>query len=195
MRRALVLLPVVLVTACAAGTNRAYTPRDAPPATGSASAAAAVKAPETETIEVGSKLTVRVEWPAAPDPMLRTFTDYYVRSWKAVVAADDAYLETVEGPAAREAYAWVRGFRGRTVTGVATIYALNVSAVMGEGAQLNACVDETGLRLISRRTGEPEARQPTWTRAAYLQAVVTHRGDDGLWRVKDFRHSDEGCDR
>lgn len=184
----------VLAAACAApAAERSYTPREAPSAVTSATQAA--PAPETETIAIGRKLTVRVEWPAAADPMLRTFTDYYVGSWKAVVSGDDGYLDQVEGPAAGEAYDWVHGFRGHSVTGVARVYALNVSAVVGEGAQINACVDETGLRLVAKRTGTAVARQPDWTRDTYLQAVVAHRGDDGVWRVKDFRHSTEGCDR
>ncbi|MFI6293126.1 hypothetical protein ACIBEJ_16170 [Nonomuraea sp. NPDC050790] len=192
MRRLLIVLGL-LAAGCAAQPERVYTPRAAPAPSGSA--ATAVPTPVTETIEVGEKLTVRVEWPAAPDPLLRTFTDYYVDSWRAVVSGEEGYLEQVEGPAAKESYDWVRGFARSSVTGTAKLYALTVSARMGEGAQINACVDETGLRLISKSTGRAYTRQPSWTRETYLQAAITHRGDDGVWRVKDFRHSSEGCDR
>ncbi|MFE0147238.1 hypothetical protein ACFWY5_08845 [Nonomuraea sp. NPDC059007] len=192
MRRVLIV-SCLLAAGCAAQPEKAYTPRVAPAPAGSV--ASAVPSPTTETIEVGEKLTVQVEWPAAADPLLKTFTDYYVDSWRAVVSGDDTYLEQVEGPAAKESYDWVKGFGKSSVTGTAKLYALAVSARMGEGAQINACVDETGLRLISKSTGRAFTRQPSWTRETYLQAAITHRGDDGVWRVKDFRHSSEGCDR
>ncbi|MFI6501448.1 hypothetical protein [Nonomuraea typhae] len=190
MRAALVALGLV-AAGCAAQPERVYTPREAAAAT---SAAPAVPTPVTETIAVGEKMKVEVEWPAAPDPLLKAFTRYYVDSRKAVVSGGAAYLTWVEGPAAGDAHDWVKDFRGRSLTGTAKIYALTVSARMGKGAQVNACVDETGLRLTSK-TGQAYARQPEWTRETYLQAVVLHHGDDGVWRIKDFRSSDEGCDR
>ncbi|WP_157250572.1 hypothetical protein [Nonomuraea typhae] len=190
MRAALVAL-VLVAAGCAAQPERVYTPREAAAAT---SAAPAVPTPVTETIAVGEKMKIEVEWPAAPDPILKAFTRYYVDSRKAVVGGGDDYLTWVEGPAAKDAYDWVHGFRGRSMSGTAKIYALTVSALMGKGAQINACVDETGLRLVSK-SGQAYARQPEWTRESYLQAVVIRHGDDGVWRIKDFRYSDEGCDR
>lgn len=189
MRRSLLVF-LLLVAACGPA-DKPYTPREMP------TRAVAVQTPRTQTIKVGDDLQVLVEWPAQTDPLMKVLTGYYVGSWKAVVAGDDGYLSRVEEPAAREAYDWVRGFTDerRSVKGTARLYSLRVAAVMGEGAQINACVDESGLRLVARDTGEAVARQPSWTRAPYLQAVVAHRGDDGVWRIKGFRHSAEGCTR
>jgi hypothetical protein len=153
--------------------------------------------PVLETIRVGSRLKVLVEWPVVADPghgdLLRVFTDFYTRSWKAVVTRgrDQSYLTRVEDPAGRDAYTWVHGFvaERRSARGTAKVYAMNVSAIVGDGAQIDACVDESGLRLISTETGTAVPDQPGWTRAPYLQAVVVHRGDDGVWRVKAFRHA------
>ncbi|GAA0922875.1 hypothetical protein [Nonomuraea longicatena] len=181
---------LVLLAGCAAEPQRVYTPGRV-----SAQGVSPVAAPTVESTPVGSGVSVRVEWPAAPDPMLRTYTGYYAEAWKAVLGGGDDYLGRVEGPAAADAQAWVRGFDDHAVTGTALLHSLAVSAVMGDGAQVNACVDETGLRLVSRRTREPAARQPDWTRRAYLQAAIMHKGDDGVWRIKDFRYSKEGCDR
>lgn len=184
---------VLLAVGCAAaGADRPFTPREAP----AKASAPAVQTPAVESVQVGKQLTVLIERPVGADPaLLKAFTDLYVASWEAVVSADTGYLELVEEPAGREAYDWVRGFAGRSVKGIARIYAMNVTAVVGEGAQVNACVDESGLRLIARRSGKALASQPAWTRKPYLQAVVLHRGDDGVWRVKGFRHNWKGCAR
>ncbi|NUR86250.1 MAG: hypothetical protein HOY71_19385 [Nonomuraea sp.] len=192
MRRSLLAL-VLLVAGCGGPVARPYTPKQAVANT----TAPAVRAPRTQTITVSRDLRVQVDWPAQTDPLMKVLTGYYVNSWKAVVSGGDAYLKRVEDPAAREAYDWVRGFTEvrRSVKGTARLYALRVAAVMGDGAQINACVDESGLTLVAGDTGEAVAPQPSWTRAPYLQAVVAHRGDDGVWRVKDFRHSAEGCTR
>lgn len=180
---------ILLTAGCAAaGADRPFVPREA----AASAPAPAVQTPGVETVQVGKLLTVLIERPVGGDPaLLDAFTGYYVASWRAVVSKDTGYLDLVEEPAGREAYTWVRGFAGRSVQGSARVYAMRVTAVVGEGAQVNACVDETGLRL----TGAPVAKRPAWTRTPYLQAVVLHRGDDGVWRVKGFRHSWKGCAR
>lgn len=184
---------LVLVAGCAAtGADRPFTPRQGSSA--GPSAATAAPSPVVETIRVGSRLNVLVERPVGQDAeLLKVFTDLYTKSWKAVVTKgdDDGYLAGVEDPAGRQAYTWVRGFvsQGRTVRGSARVYAMTVSAVVGDGAQVDACVDESGLVLVSTRTGKAVPSQPMWTREPYLQAMVVRRGDDGVWRVKGLRHA------
>lgn len=191
------IAPVVaalLGAGCAAsGGDRPFAPRQAvAPAT-----AAAV--PSTVTIPVGPRTKVLVERPATADPrqaaLLTAFTDIYAGMWKAVLTGDDAYLARVADPGGRAALDWVESFAGRSVRGTARIYAMNVTAVMDGGAEVAACVDETRLRLLTGRGGVAVPTQPAWTRAAYLQAMILARGDDGVWRVKDFRHGNEGCAR
>ncbi|WP_113702903.1 hypothetical protein [Nonomuraea lactucae] len=150
-----------------------------------------------ETVAVGQKVQVRIEWPADADPLLRLVTDYYLDSRRAVVTGDDRYLRNLEFDAADQAHAWVREFadQERSLRGVARLYNVRVQAVMGKGAQVNACVDESGLRLIATRTGKAVSPQPRWTRVPYMQAVAAHRGDDGVWRIRAFVHSKEGCGR
>ncbi|MFI6320541.1 hypothetical protein ACIBG8_23605 [Nonomuraea sp. NPDC050556] len=176
----------LLTAGCAAtGVDRSFTPREAP----AKPPVAEETTPAPETVQVGKTMTVTIERPVGADPvLLKAFTDYYLASWRAVVGDDDTgYTELVEDPAAREAYDWVASFAGQRVKGTAKVYAMRVTAVVGDGAQVNACVDETGLRLTKGA--------PAWTRKPYLQAVVVHRGDDGVWRIKGFRHSWKGCAR
>lgn len=184
MRALIAPVAAVLLGAGCAAADRPFVPREAPAKAPQAIAAT----PQVETVRIGSALTVTIDRPVGVDPvLLKAFTDYYLASWRAVVGADTGYLELVEEPAGREAYDWVQSFDGQRVKGTAKLYAMNVTAVVGDGAQVNACVDETGLRLTGSR--------PAWTRKPYLQAVVLHRGDDGVWRVKGFRHSWKGCAR
>ncbi|WP_431894000.1 hypothetical protein [Nonomuraea sp. bgisy101] len=190
-----VVAAALLGAGCAAaGADRPFTPRQAV-----ASTPAAAGAPSTETILVGPRTKVLVERPATTDPrqaaLLRAFTDVYAGMWKAVVTGDDSYLARVADPGGREAVDWVLSFDGLSVRGTARIYAMNVTAVMGGGAEVGACVDETRLRVLKGRGGTAVPTQPAWTRAAYLQAMVLAEGEDGVWRVKDFRHGKEGCAR
>ncbi|GAA2391886.1 hypothetical protein [Nonomuraea africana] len=193
------IAPVVAVAllgaGCAdAGADRPFTPRKAAAAPTTATSPAV-----TETIVVGPKTKVLVERPVITDPrhaeLLKAFTDIYAGMWRAVVTGDESYLERVADPGGRAAIGWVRGFEDRSVRGTARVFAMNVTAVMDGGAEVSACVDETRLRLLSGRGGVAVPDQPGWTRAAYLQAMILSRGDDGIWRVKDFRHGKEGCAR
>jgi hypothetical protein len=79
--------------------------------------------------------------------------------------------------------------------GVGRLYNLRVSARVGKGAQINACVDESGVRMVSTRTGRAVSPQPEWLRTPYGQSVAARRGDDGVWRIRTYVPSRERCTR
>ncbi|GAA5043566.1 hypothetical protein GCM10023259_014280 [Thermocatellispora tengchongensis] len=212
----LTLVVAVLSASGCAGTggDRPFVPGGGGASEVAASSAAPTPAgPRTETIAIGRAAKVLVEWPAALDPaqteMIETYRDFYVDKWRAVVTRgrDQGYLEAMELEAAQGSAAWVKEFldQRRSVRGTAKLYAMAVTSVTGEtAAQVNVCVDESGLRLTDARTGDVLPAQPAWTRpprSTYLQGAVVHRGDDGVWRIKALRyavHPDErakGCQR
>lgn len=200
---AVVSLIALLAGACSGGADRdrPFTPAgDAPAPVTSAGAVGAGPRAGAEVIQVGPGMRVDIEWPAGLDPgrqkIIKAFSDTYLNSWKAVTGdgTDTAYLTGVQDEASRDAYAWVHGFldRGMSARGTAKLYALRVASVTGRGAQVDACVDESGVRVTDAATGEPIADQPEWTRApasVYLQVAAVRRGDDGVWRVKAFQHA------
>ncbi|MEV0148099.1 MULTISPECIES: hypothetical protein [unclassified Nonomuraea] len=151
----------------------------------------------TQTVRIGDAMRVRIEWPPDADPLVRLVADYYVDTRRAVVTGDDGYLDNLEYDAVGVARRWVDAFadRERSLRGVARVYNLRVQSVMGKGAQVNACFDETGVRLVPTRTGKAVAEQPGWTRAPYVQGVAAHRYDDGTWRIRTFVAGEEGCNR
>ncbi|MEV6982607.1 hypothetical protein AB0M95_15285 [Sphaerisporangium sp. NPDC051017] len=214
MRMRVALAVALLATGCAAGAERPFTPggssgaTPAPGATSDVSSGAGVVTPGApkalstagaETVDVAPGLSVSIEWPAGLDSarqaMVRSFTDGYVGAWRAVTTGgeDKSYLDGVEDEAARDAYTWVRGFlnRGESATGTAKLYALRVASVVGRGAEVDACVDESGLQ-VTGTDGRPVTTQPSWTRppaAIYLQVAALRRGDDGAWRTRAFMHA------
>ncbi|MDH2423957.1 hypothetical protein [Sphaerisporangium sp. TRM90804] len=199
---------VLLAAACApAGAERPFTPRgDAPTAggpgasPGASGAPGALSVPQVREVEAAPGLTVSVEWPAGLDAagqaMVQTFADGYVGSWRAVATQgeDTSYLTGIQDEAGRDAYTWVRGFvnRRQSATGTAKVYAVRVASVTGPGAEVDACVDESGIRVTEARTGRPISSQPAWTKppkSVYLQVAALRRGDDGSWRVKAYMHA------
>ncbi|MEV4525244.1 hypothetical protein [Streptosporangium sp. NPDC049304] len=208
--RVAIALVVLLSTACAPSEAERFTSVDLPPETSApGSAATAPRAPRVETVQVSADVQVVVEWPATTDEdttaMINTFRDYRAGSFRAVVTGgeDTAYYETVQEGASRDAYAWVKAFldQRRSVRGVSRLYALNVVSVTGRGAELNACVDETGMRLLDAETGKAVRKQPDWARRPFLQVAGLRRGDDGVWRIKLLQHAkpfsdaSKGCHR
>ncbi|GAA0393971.1 hypothetical protein GCM10009530_51790 [Microbispora corallina] len=199
---ALAACAVPMAACSASAPERGFTPAgvivDDPSSSGDA--AGAGQTPAVETIAAGPGLQVRIEWPAALEAdqagMVRAFGDSYAGQWKAVgsLGKDRSYLDGVEDPASRDAYAWVDGFlrSRRSARGVAELYALRVASVSGRGAEIDGCVDESGIRVVDR-SGDEIAEQPSWTRApasVYFQAAAVRKGDDGAWRVKLFQHAD-----
>ncbi|WP_248961862.1 hypothetical protein [Sphaerisporangium perillae] len=167
---------------------------------GSANAPGALSTPWVQTVELTPGMTVSIEWPAGLDAaqqaMVKAFTDGYVGSWKAVVTQgeDEAYLSGVEDQASRDAYTWVRGFvdRRESAGGTAKVYAIQVPSVSGRGAEVDACVDESGVRVTDADSARPIATQPAWTRqpaSVYLQVAAVRKGDDGMWRVRTYMHA------
>ncbi|MFF3440413.1 hypothetical protein [Streptosporangium sp. NPDC002721] len=199
MRVAIVLVVLLAATACTPSEAERFTPADLPAdlsAEGSSPGPARTE-PKVETVEVSPDVQVVVEWPAAPDrdttAMIDSFRDYRAGSFRAVVTGgrDTAYLGTVQEGASTDAYTWVKAFldQRRSVRGTSRLYALNVVSVTGRGAELNACVDETGMRLLDAETGKAVRRQPDWARRPFLQVAGLRRGDDGIWRIKLLRHA------
>ncbi|MCP2361921.1 hypothetical protein HD597_008941 [Nonomuraea thailandensis] len=199
MRSAAMVLCLLLAAGCAA-PERPYRPREGAPA-GVASATPA--APEErsssgpETIEVADGLKARVEWPANPDPLLKVMVDQYVGTRKAVAERRRTYKDGLELDAAVQASEWVESFaaEGWSMRGVGRLYDLRVSARVGKGAQIDACVDESGVRMVSTRTGKAVSPQPEWLRTPYGQSVAARRGDDGVWRIRTYVPSRERCTR
>lgn len=206
MKRMTVGLALLLLAGCGQAVQP-YRPKEAPAAAASepagestgepanAAESTPTAGPLPDTIDVGGELEVRVRWPERDDALVRLFPDYYAQAWEAVMSGDDRYLRHVEPAYAGEAAAWVRNFTGKkqSVSGVVRLFRLRVKAVVGRGAELNVCVDETKMKVISASTGEAITPQPASSRAPYLQIVLAHRDDDGVWRIRNFSHSKEGC--
>lgn len=210
---AVAALAVPLTCGCSPGAQQRFTPPDGPVATGRATGAppsrtaAAAERPGgatergVQTFDVGSAMRVVVEWPpsleAQRTAMVRAFIDTYVAGWKAVVThgRDLSYQRSVRDGGVFEAGAWVRGFLDDRLSarGVAKLYGLRVTSVTGRGAEVHACVDQSGVRVIRAATGRLAAKQPAWTRgrtSVWLQIAGVGQGDDGVWRVKAFQHVD-----
>ncbi|MGC5013640.1 hypothetical protein ACLQ2R_23005 [Streptosporangium sp. DT93] len=203
--RTVIALVVLLAAACAPSEAEPFTPVDLSPGTSSPGSAdgsspdPAGTGPRVETVRVSPDVQVVVEWPAVTDrdtvEMIDAFRDYRAGSFRSVVTGgeDTAYYKVFHDEAVMEAYRWVKEFlrQRRSVRGVSRVYALNVVSVFeGKGAELRACVDETGMRLLDARTGKAVRRQPDWTRSPFLQIVGLRKGDDGVWRIKLLEHAD-----
>ncbi|MBF8186699.1 hypothetical protein ITP53_13300 [Nonomuraea sp. K274] len=212
MRRMAILLALLAVAGCGQ-PERPYAPKEAPaPATSSAAAKTESPAPaepaedETaedelpsgpQTVQVAENLRARIEWPTDPDPLLKVMVDQYVGTRKAVAEAASGYGHNMEIQAEAQATGWIREFaeRDQSMRGIGRVYNLRVASARPKGAQINACIDETGIRLISASTGKAVARQPGWTRAPYPESVIVHRGDDGVWRIRTYLDTAERCTR
>ncbi|MEU4829683.1 hypothetical protein [Streptosporangium sp. NPDC023615] len=203
--RTVIALVVLVAAACAPPAAEPFTPVDlsaggsSPGPAGGSSPDPAGTGPRVETVQVSPDVQVVVEWPAVTDPdtvgMIETLRDYRAGSFRAVVTGgeDTAYHKVFHDEAIMEGYRWVKEFlkQRRSVRGVSRLYALNVVSVFeGKGAELRACVDETGMRLLDAETGKAVRRQPDWTRSPFLQIVGLQRGDDGIWRIKLLEHAD-----
>ncbi|MEN3535380.1 hypothetical protein AAH991_09750 [Microbispora sp. ZYX-F-249] len=192
---------VLLLPACAPpDADRGFTPGGgAEPA---AAAGTPASPPGAEAITAAPGLTVEIEWPDEPDPVrsaaIKAFARDFTAQWRAVGTSggDRSYVKGIdpESSAYQDAVTWVRKFLedGRSARGVAKLYALRVPAMTGRGAEVYGCVDVTGVRLTDRE-GTALARQPAWLkrpRAVYLQTAGLGRGDDGVWRIRLYRHAD-----
>ncbi|WP_344210381.1 hypothetical protein [Nonomuraea bangladeshensis] len=215
MRRAAMAL-VLLVLAGCGQPERPYSPGAEPSADGSGTARAAEPAetPQEGTSEEpaeeetlagkgketvtmgGGKFRMEIDWPAKRDPLAEVGASYMVAMRKAIVAGSDRPLQDIdiELTAAPAAYEWVKYFldRKQTVRGVARLYDLRVSRT-GKGAVIDMCVDETGMRFVSARTGKAISPRPDWLDTPYLQSLALHRGDDDVWWIRDVRADLKGC--
>lgn len=206
MRRAAVVLCLLLVAGC--GTQeRPYRPQEGgSPATdgaretptGTPTGPAEERLPEgTETVRIADGLKARIEWPANPDPLLKVMVDQYVGTRKAVAERQSTYKSGLELDAAVQASEWVESFATEkwSMRGTGRLYNLRVSARFGKGAQIDACVDESGVRMVSTGTGRAISPQPAWLRTPYGQSVAARRGADGVWRIRSYVPSRERCTR
>ncbi|MDP9846554.1 hypothetical protein [Streptosporangium lutulentum] len=202
--RVVTALALIVLTGCSPSAAQPFTPIDLPADAGSrASSQQAVPTPKVETVQVAPGVRVVVEWPAAPGQdtteLIEVLRDYFAGVFKAVASKgrDTAYLDTVTDGASRDAVSWVQEFldERRSVRGTVRLYALNVSSVTGPGAQLDACVDQSEMRLVYSSTGKAVPVQPDWTRKPFFQSVGIGRGDDGVRRIKLFRHAELPNDR
>ncbi|WP_327585481.1 hypothetical protein OHA25_59200 [Nonomuraea sp. NBC_00507] len=205
-RTAMAMVLCLLVMAGCGQQERPYAPLEAPTPAGSdpvqaepteSSPAQEQPLPSgTQTIDIAEGMRVRVEWPANPDPLLKVMVDQYVGTREAVVEGKRVYKRNLELDAVFQASRWVQELidQGHSMRGTGRIYNLRVSARMGSGAQVDACVDESKVRLISSRTGEVISPHPDWTRP-YAESVAAHRGDDGVWRIRSYLTPREGCTR
>ncbi|SEG99410.1 hypothetical protein SAMN05444920_11321 [Nonomuraea solani] len=199
MRPVVMALSLLLLAGCGAA-ERPYVPQEtraAPPPRSATAAPEQEVAEGPETVDLGGGLRARIEWPADPDPLLQVMVDQYVGTRKAVARGQRIYKRGLELDAAVQASDWVESFAKVrwTMRGVGRLYNLRVIARMGKGAQINACVDESGIRLVSSRTGKAVSPQPEWLRTPYGQSVAAHRGDDGVWRIRTYVTSRERCTR
>jgi len=222
MRRTAIVLALTLAAGCAAA-DPPYRPQEtAPPAPERSTAATepesdpppseqaesaepeeagSTATPEsvptgTQTINVGDGLRIRVDWPRKPDPLHKVMVDYYVGVRRAIAEGRSSYGENMEFEAQASTSQWIRGFtdQGETIRGTARLYDVEVAAVFdGKGAQVNACVDESDVTVVSAGTGKPVARQPDWTRKPYSQTVLAHRAGDGVWRIRAAQTGEGRC--
>lgn len=208
MRRIAITLALLAVAGCGQA-DPPYAPREAaepaasqaeatPSSPASGEPSADVELPTgTQTIDVAEGLRLRVEWPADPDPALKPMVDQYIGTRKAVAEGQRIYKRGLELGAAVQASEWVEAFadEGWTMRGTGRLYNLRLVARMGKGAQVNACVDETGIRMVSSRTGKAVSPQPDWLRSPYPQSVAVRRGDDGVWHIRTYVTARERCPR
>ncbi|WP_327043862.1 hypothetical protein OG320_18975 [Microbispora sp. NBC_01189] len=200
----------LLTSACSApGADHGFTPGGGAKAPAAAAGATTgVTGDDTAdgtgdgVVTAAPGLRVEIEWPGGLDPVrsavVKAFADDFAAQWRAVgtSGADRSYTKGLhpESSAYRDADKWVHGFLkdGRSARGVAKIYSMTVPAIMGRGAEANACVDLTGVRLTDEE-GTPLAAQPGWVkrpRAVFLQNAGLRRGDDGAWRIAMYHHAD-----
>ncbi|MEV4562590.1 hypothetical protein AB0K12_02335 [Nonomuraea sp. NPDC049419] len=212
MRRTAMVIALLLAAGCGTA-DPPYRPQEAAqpaPARSAASAEPETDPPEsapapspaavptgTQTVEVGEAMWVRVEWPARPDPLVKTMVDYYLGVRRAIAEGASGYGHNLEYEAEVSISDWIRAFtdEGETIRGTARLYNLRVAAVYGKGAQINACIDERDVKVVSADTGKPIPNQPRWMRSPYPQSVLAHRGDDGVWRIRSRARVEERCTR
>ncbi|MEV4459103.1 hypothetical protein [Microbispora sp. NPDC049633] len=194
---------VLLLPACAPpDADRGFTPGGGAEPAAATVAGTPARPPGTEAITAAPGLTVEIEWPDEPDPVrsaaIKAFARDFTAQWRAVGTSggDRSYVKGIdpESSAYQDAVTWVREFLDdrRSARGVAKLYALRVPAMVGRGAEVYGCVDVTGVRLTDQE-GTALARQPAWLkrpRAVYLQTAGLGRGDDGVWRIRLYRHAD-----
>lgn len=214
MRRAAImtgLLPALMMaaTACAADEPpplpQAAAPTQAPPPTETApppepSESAAPDKRDEEiptgprTLRVAEGLRIRIEWPADPDPLVKLMVDQYVGTRKALAEGATSYTEDMEYDAMEQASGWLQEYaaKGHTIRGLGRIYNVRIRSVQGRGAQVDACLDESGMRVVSAATGKTVEKRSS---DPYALSVVAHRGQDDRWRIRTYIEARERCVR
>jgi len=210
---ALAATAALLAAGCAAGEEETFVPGDGPApgtaATGAAAPQASAPAgsgPRVERVRSAPGMEVVVEWPgglsAEHAAMVRAYRDYVTKIWGAIATSgkDRSYLETLEEPARFHGYEWVRAYAegAMAAKGTVRLYGLRVTSVQGTGAEVDACIDRSGVRVTDAATGRALADQPDWTRpgqAVHFQAAGVRRGEDGVWRVTVLHYAEQPDER
>ncbi|HLU71319.1 MAG TPA: hypothetical protein VKZ82_04015 [Nonomuraea sp.] len=214
MRKMTVGLVLLMLAGCGQAAERTYQPQEAAPATGEAqketapamdeaapetsapseSPSVAARAPRPASAQVGD-LKVRFDWPEKDTALLRLFPEYYVAMYRAVIEGDNGFLDHVVLDYRPRALQWASEFTdaGEVVAGRSRLYRMKVNAVVGKGAEVDTCVDERAMKVVSADTGEPVKPQPTELRRPYLQRIFAHKDGDGVWRIKLIGYDPEGC--
>ena len=214
---ALAATAALLAAGGAADEEETFVPGDGPAPGATATGDAAPKAsagpstpagsgPRVERVRSAPGMEVVVEWPgglsAEHAAMVRAYRDYVTKIWGAIATSgkDRSYLETLEEPARFHGYAWVRAYAegAMAAKGTVRLYGLRVASVQGTGAEVDACIDRSGVRVTDAATGRALADQPDWTRpgqAVHFQAAGVRRGEDGVWRVTVLHYAEQPDER
>ncbi|HEV2376254.1 MAG TPA: hypothetical protein VGS19_29300 [Streptosporangiaceae bacterium] len=181
------------VTACATTSAQVFHPAGAVPVSSGGQGSGGTARVATAPGGYRFPASISVEVAAAPagsstdSAILTGYQDYVLALWAGVAShgRDSAYHHETSGNASTYVQQEVRYFsRGRTLQGTIRYSALTVTSVFyGDNANVTACVDTSGFRVVSASTGTLIG--PVFPRiyAHYLEDVSEVRGADGTWFV------------
>ncbi|GIH70461.1 hypothetical protein [Sphaerimonospora thailandensis] len=196
----------LLASAAACGradADRAFTPRgvvEVSPEAGAETREAATPSATVTGTDEAAGPEIQVEWPEGLSPkhkaLLEAFVDDYRAQWRAITShgRDLSYTEGVVDDAKRGAVKWVHSYVDEKLSakGVIKLYSLRVVAEVEPGAQVAACLNQSGLRVTDWR-GKLLAKQPDWIKppkSTFLYSASFRHEDDGRWIVVRYRFAD-----
>ncbi|MFC0864900.1 hypothetical protein ACFHYQ_21640 [Sphaerimonospora cavernae] len=205
-RFALATLSGCALLASAAGCGRAdadrgFTPRGVVEISpGAETREAATPSAAADGTDGAAGPEIRVEWPeglsSKHKALLKAFVDDYRAQWRAITShgKDLSYTEGVVDDAKRGAVKWVHSYVDEKLSakGVIKLYSLRVVAEVEPGAQVAACLNQSGLRVTDWQ-GKLLAKQPDWIKrpeSIFLYSASLRHEDDGRWIVVRYRFAD-----